>query len=72
MYNFFANQLSTTTIKKSSLITLSKTTIIKMSGPYAMFGPGRIIETIPFSTSKNGRMTEYKITDTKHFLIGNK
>jgi len=38
------------------------TETVRLSGPYAMFGPGRIVQSVANTTSFNQRTTEYKIT----------
>lgn len=66
MNTFFANTLKQETIK----VTEKTSTVTRMSGPYAMFGPGRIIQTVPNTTSTNGRTSLYKITTSKLSFFG--
>ena len=59
---FFANALKNETVKSSQL---TKTvTYARLPGPYAMFGPGRTIQTVPNTTMANGT-SMYKITEKK-------
>ena len=71
MNSYFANQLSTQAIKA---MPKSTQTVIcaSLSGPYCMFGPGRVIETVQNTTSKNSSVSVYKITtsETSNFGMG--
>jgi len=68
MNTFFANQLITQSAKV--MLKSKPTTVVRLSGPYAMFGQGRVIETVPNTTSKNGRISSYKITSSKTSNFG--
>jgi len=68
MNTFFANQLITQSAKV--MLKSKPTTVVRLSGPYAMFGQGRVIETVPNTTSKNGRTSLYKITSSKTSNFG--
>ena len=51
-----------------------RTEIVRLSGPYSMFGPGRVVQSVSNTTSFNQRTTEYKITysNKNHFTFSGK
>ena len=64
--------INTTTINVQP--TEKRTKTARLSGPYSMFGPGRVIESVSNTTSFNQRTTEYKITysNKNHFSFSGK
>ncbi len=63
-----------TTNTISSEKSQKRTEIARLSGPYSMFGPGRIVQSVSNTTSFNQRTTEYKIiySNTNHFTFSGK
>ncbi len=62
------------TINITSVQPQKSTETVRLSGPYSMFGPGRVIETVSNTTSFNQITTEYKIiySNIQHYTFSEK
>ena len=74
MNSFFSNQLSSTTLEKSTMFSSLKEMLNRPVSYPVAFGTNYVVRTpMLFTTIKtNNRTTGYKVTETRHFMFGNK